>query len=193
MADNRNIANLRSFGDWDSDVFVAELGTPEPTNLVDLGIAWPNLGWITEDGVEEGVDVSSEKFRLWQAGKVGKTKTTGTEKTLQVTAAETNPLVFELFYGTEAADTTVNATTGIAKVALPDGTPTVARAVAFKFTEGDIIWVRYNTRAEITDRGSITYANSDLAARQMTFDLIGQDYWLTNDPAFGGTPGLVAP
>lgn len=193
MADNRNIANLRSFGDWDSDVHVGDLGTPRPTNLLDLGVEWPNLGWITEDGVEEGLDVSSTKFTLWQAAKVGKTKTTGTEKTLQVTAAETNPLVFELFYGTEAADTTVDPATGIATVSLPEGVPTVARAVCFKFTEGDIVWIRYNTRTEITDRGSVSYNNGDLASRQMTFDLVGQDYWLTNDPAFGGSLGPVAP
>jgi hypothetical protein len=194
MVDTRNIANLRSFGDMDSDVFIGrELGVPKPSNLVDLGVDWLSLGWITEDGVEEGLDVSSQKFTLWQGGKTGKTKTTGTEKTQQVSAAETNPLVTELFYGHTPADITVDATTGIAQIALPDAVPTVARPVAFKFTDGDIIWIRYNTRAEITDRGSVSYNNGDLASRQMTFDMVGTDFWLTNDPAFGGTLAPATP
>ncbi|MFF0942690.1 hypothetical protein ACFYE2_00470 [Kocuria sp. CPCC 205300] len=183
----RDIANLRSFGDWDCDVFVGkELGVPKPTNLEDLGVDWDSLGWMAESGAEEGLDVSNAKFTVWQGAKTAKTKTTGTEKTMQVEAAETNPVVFGLWYG--AAPATTDEGTGISELEIPDGVPTVARPVAFKFVEGDIIWIRYNTRAEITDRGSVSYTNGDLATRQMTFDLVGKDYWLTNDPAFASTP-----
>jgi hypothetical protein len=167
----------------DSDVFVAPVATPKPTTL-EPGEAWESIGWITEDGVSEGLSVDSEKFKLWQGGKTGKTKTTGTEKTFTVAAAETSPLVFELSYGTE--DDAITVTDGIAEIALPDGVKTVARAVAFKFVDGDVTYIRYNTRAEITDRGDVDYSNGSLAARSLTFDLVGVDSWLTNDPAFVG-------
>lgn len=180
----RSIANLRSFGDMDSDVFVAPLGTTKPAGKDGLtSEPWDVLGWLGEDGAEEGFSVDVTKFKLFQGGKTGRTKNNGTEKTMQVTAAETNPLVFELFYGASAA----TVTAGVAEIAVPDSAGTVARAAAFLYTDGDIWYVRYNTRAEVTDRGSVTYSNSELSTRQMTFDLVGTDYWLTNDPAFVGT------
>lgn len=186
----RSIANLRSFGDMDSDVFVGPVGTEKPTGKASLASApWEVLGWLGEDGAEEGYSVDVTKFKLFQGGKTGRTKANGTEKTMQVTAAETNPLVFELFYGTTEP---AKVTAGVAEVEIPEGASTVARAAAFLYTDGDIWYVRYNTRAEVTDRGSVTYANTDLSTRQMTFDLVGKDYWLTNDPAFTGTDLLFA-
>ncbi len=179
----RSIANLRSFGDMDSDVFIAPIGTTKPADKADLaGDPWDVLGWLGEDGAEEGFSVDVTKFKLFQGGKTGRTKSNGTEKTMQVTAAETNPLVFELFYGSTPA----TVTAGVASISIPGSAGTVARAAAFLYTDGDIWYVRYNTRAEVTDRGSVTYSNSDLSTRQMTFDLVGEDYWLTNDPAFVG-------
>lgn len=181
----RSIANLRSFGDMDSDVYIAPLGSTKPTGRDDLGTApWDEvLGWLGEDGGEEGFSVDVTKFKLFQGGKTGRTKANGTEKTMQVTAAETNPLVFELFYGTTTPATVAG---GVAEIEIPDGAGTVARAAAFLYTDGDLWYIRYNSRAEITDRGSVTYSNSELSARQMTFELVGKDYWLTNDPAFTG-------
>lgn len=189
MAETWNPLNLRSFGDMDSDVFVSPLGTAEPADpTYAFPAPWGALGCITEDGASEGNSVDTTKFKIWQGGKTAKTKTNGTEKTMQVSAAETNPLVFELFYDAPAAVVTAaNATTGAAasaKITLPEGSSTVARTVAFKYTEGDIIWIRYNTRAEITDRGSVSYNNTSIASREMTFDLLGTDIWITNDPAF---------
>lgn len=180
----RSIANLRSFGDMDSDVFIADLGAVEPTGKEALGTApWDGvLGWLGEDGAEEGLSVDVTKFKLFQGGKTGRTKNNGTEKTMQVTAAESNPLVFELFYGSQKA----TVTAGVAKIDVPDSVPTIARAVSFLFADGDIWYIRHNTRAEISDRGSVTYSNSDLSLRQMTFELVGKDSWLTNDPAFVG-------
>lgn len=182
MAENWNPNNLRSFGDMDSDVFVAPLGTAKPTSLDTLPDPWAALGALTEDGGSESVGVDVQKWKIFQGASTAKTKNNGTEKTMQVSAAETNPLVFELFYGSNPAVVTA----GVAEIEIPEGIKTVSRAVAFKFTEGDIIWIRYNTKADITDRGTVTYSNSDMASREMTFDLLGKDYWLTNDPAFVG-------
>lgn len=180
----RSIANLRSFGDMDSDVFLSPLGTVKPTGKTDLATSpWDVLGWLGEDGAEEGYSVDVAKFKLFQGGKTGRTKSNGTEKTMQVTAAETNPLVFEIFYGTTTA---AKVAAGVAEIELPESAGTVARTAAFLYTDGDLWYIRYNTRAEVTDRGSVTYSNSELSTRQMTFDLIGKDYWLTNDPAFLG-------
>ena len=185
----RSIANLRSFGDMDSDVYIADLGTTEPAGKAELTSgSWGGvLGWLGEDGAEEGFSVDITKFKLFQGGKTGRTKSNGTEKTMQVTAAESNPLVFELFYGAGPAV----VKDGVAKIRIPDSAGTVARSAAFLFTDGDLYYIRFNTRAEVTDRGSVTYANSDLALRQMTFDLVGEDYWITNDPAFTGVPGAL--
>lgn len=186
----RSIANLRSFGDMDSDVFVGPLGTVKPSGKADLAASpWDVLGWLGEDGAEEGYSVDVTKFKLFQGGKTGRTKANGTEKTMQVTAAESNPVVFELFYGTTKPATVSG---GIAEIEIPEGAGTVARTVAFLYTDGELWYIRYNTRAEVTDRGSVTYSNSELSTRQMTFDLIGKDSWLTNDPAFTGTDLLFA-
>lgn len=180
----KNIANIRSFGDMDSDVFTAPLGTPKPTGLT-VDAVWKSIGWLSEDGADETLSVSSRKSKVWN-GSTGRTRNTDTEKSIKVAAIESNPEVFALFYGSAPAVITPAAggKPAIAEIEVPGAIGSVARAGLFRFQDGKYTYLRYNTRVEVSDRGSVSYKIADDAVREMTFDLLGKDYWITDDPAF---------
>ena len=180
----KNIANIRSFGDMDSDVFTAPLGTAKPTGL-DIEAIWASIGWLSEDGADESLSVASRKTKVWD-GSTGRTRNTGTEKTMTVAAIESNPEVFALFYGSAPATIIPGAagSPSLAEIEIPGAVGTVARAGLFRFMDGEYTYHRYNTRVVVSERGSVAYKIADDAVRELTFDLLGRDYWITDDPAF---------
>ena len=178
MAKNRD--NVRIFGDLESEVYVAPLGSTLPTDLVDPDVAFESLGWLSEDGIEVEIATDSEKFKAWQGGTTLRTKITSTEKTIKFQAVESNPLVTGLFYDHGAPV----VASGVARVDLPEGIRTVARAAVFKFVDGDVTEYLCCERIEITDRGAVPHKNDEMTMYEFTAEILGDSFMLTNAPAY---------
>lgn len=183
MAETKNYDNIRAYGDLDSEVFFAPLGSTLPTTIAtDPASPFAAVGWLSEDGVSLAISTDVEKFKGWQGGTTLKTKVTGTEKTISIQCLEETPGVTELYYGHGAPVVTA----GTARVDLPEGIGTVARAAVFKFVDGGVTKYLVCERVEVTDREELAHQNASLTTYGFTLDIIGDSYILTNAPAYLG-------
>jgi len=176
----KNYDNIRVYGDLDSEVFLAPLGSTLPTTLTDPTTPFEALGWLSEDGVSLAISTDVEKFKGWQGGATLRTKVTSTEKSISIQALEETPGVTELYYGHGAPV----VTTGVARVDLPEGIGTVARAAVFKFVDGGVTKLLCCERVEVTDREELSHTNSSMTMYGFTLEIIGDSYILTDAPAF---------
>ena len=109
-----------------------------------------------------------------------RTKVTGTEKSISIQCLEETPGVTELYWGHGAPV----VTTGVARIDLPEGIGTVARAAVFKFVDGGVTKFLCCEKVEVTDREEISHQNSSLTMYGFTLDIIGDSYILTDAPAY---------
>jgi hypothetical protein len=176
----KNGDNIRVYGDLDSEVYFAPVGSTLPTTLEEPAAPFEAIGWLSEDGVSLSVSTDVEKFRGWQGGATLRTKVTGTEKTITIQALEETPGVTELYYGHGAP----TVTTGVARVDLPEGINSVARAAVFKFVDGDVTKYLVCEKVEVTGRGEVPHTNTGMTVYEFTLDILGDSYILTNAPAY---------
>jgi hypothetical protein len=178
----KNYDNIRAYGDLDSEVFFAPIGSTLPTTLTDPIAPFAAVGWLSEDGVSLAVSTDVEKFKGWQGGSTLRTKVTGTEKSISIQCLEETPGVTELYFG--HGDPVVTA--GVAKVDLPEGIPSVSRAAVFKFVDGGVTKFLCCEKVEVTDREDISHQNSSLTMYGFTLEILGDSYILTDAPAYVG-------
>lgn len=176
--------NAHFWGDADSGVFFAPLGSTLPTTLTDPTTPFEEIGWLSEDGIDLEVSTDVKKVKGYQGGATVRTRVTGTEKGFKIQCLEDTPLVAELFWGATAP----TVTTGVAKVDLPDGMPTVARAAVIKLHDGTSTRFYCLERVEATDRGTVSHKNTDETVYEISFEIIGDAYILTNEAAFVAAP-----
>lgn len=184
MAETKNYDNIRIYGDLESEVLLGALGTVLPTDLTTVDPDFKALGWLGEDGVPLTVSTNVEKFKGWQGGTTLRTKVTSTEKSFTVQALEENPLVFELFYDSKPATVSGVGPARVAKIDLPGGIGTVSRAAVIKYVDGGVDKWLCCPRVEVGDRGDVPHTNAGMTIHEMTFEIIGDAYILTNAPAF---------
>ena len=180
----KNYDNVRVYGDLDSEVFLAPLGSTLPTTLADPTTPFAALGWLSEDGVSLAVSTNVEKFKGWQGGTTLRTKVTSTEKSISMQALEETPGVTELYYGHGAKTVTGTGDAAVARVDLPEGIGTIARAAVFKFVDGGVTKFLCCERVEVTDREELSHTNSSMTMYGFTLEIIGDSYILTDAPAF---------
>lgn len=180
----KNYDNIRAYGDLDSEVFLAPLGSTLPTTLVEPTTPFEALGWLSEDGVSLTVSTDVEKFKGWQGGATLRTKVTGTEKTISIQCLEETPGVTELYFGHGAPVVSGVAPNEVARIDLPEGIGTVARAAVFKFVDGGVTKFLCCEKVEVTDREEIAHQNSSLTMYGFTLDIIGDSYILTDAPSY---------
>lgn len=187
---NKNISNIRVYGDDATMVFLAPKGGATlPTTLAEIAALpepWEPVGWLSEDGVDFDVSVDSEKFKGLQGGATVRTKVTGTEKSIKIQALEESPIVSGVFWGHGAPTVSGTGADKIARIDLPKAIPTVERQLVAFFVDGDVEKAVCCDLAQATDRGTLGHKNSDMTIYEITFELVGDTYILTNAPAFTG-------
>lgn len=73
---------------------------PAPTDgATALPANWRDVGYISDDGVTEKRDLSTENITAWQNAENVRTVVKESSLTLETTMIETNPNSLELFYG----------------------------------------------------------------------------------------------
>lgn len=181
----KNYDNIRAYGDLESEVFFAPVGTTLPTTITADPIApFAAVGWLGEDGVSLSVSTDVEKFKGWQGGSVLRTKVTGTEKSISIQCLEETPGVTELYFGHGAKVVTGVGDAAVARVDLPEGIASVARAAVFKFKDGTVTKYLCCEKVEVTDREELSHQNSSLTMYGFTLEILGDSYILTNAPSF---------
>jgi hypothetical protein len=80
-------------------IFAAPLGTPLPTDAsTDLDPAFVDLGWVSEEGVSNGISRDVTKHYAW-GGDVVKTTQDRYTETVKFALLETSPEVLQVVYG----------------------------------------------------------------------------------------------
>lgn len=126
-----------------------------------LGTGWTDLGYVSEDGVTETRDRSTNTIRAWQNGDTLREVVTESTLTYAMTFAETKAATVELFYGNTVDDTDGSI------VIVPSSTggrhPFVIDVV-----DGDETIRTYIPDGEVTEVGDQTYVNGELIGYEVT-------------------------
>lgn len=178
----KNLENVRIYGDEDSAVFVADRGTTGPTGLSEPPATFVEIGWMSEDGVDESLDQNSESYRGWQGAKIVRRKVTSSDRTFKFQAIEENLAVHGLKYrGQEPV-----VATGVATTTVKDQTKQDTRAWVFDFHDGDV-HKRYVVPAgDYVQTGTIQHRNASMTIHEFEVTPIGDWFELTNNPAITG-------
>lgn len=194
MLGGKNLDNIKIYGSEDSAVFFAFKGATGlvlPQSLDDeIPDAFHDVGWISDSGVEIGVNVESGEIKAWQGGTSVAFPVTGSSKTYGFTAMEDTPLVARMFYG---ASEPVAAGSGAARVNLPGAIGSVEGAAIVKAVANDVVKYYVQPLVSITDRSNVAHTSSDPSTHQMTLAARGDGYIITNHPAYVAAVQAVTP
>lgn len=179
----KNLNNIRIFDGEDSAVFVAARGTTGPTDLAAPPAGFDEIGWISEDGVDETVNQTSTSFRAWQGNEVVRTKLSGAERTFRFQALETNVVTHGLKYRGQVAD----VTTGVARTTVTDQNANDTRAWVFDMFDGDIQKRVVIPAGDYSMTGSVQHRSSGMTIYEFTVTPVGDFFELTDDPALVGS------
>ena len=130
------------------------------TPLEDLGPEWRNVGYISEDGVTEARERSSENIIAWQNADVVRTVVTEASITVQFTMIESNPNSVELFYGAP-----VQADGSVEIVPAESGG---RRSFIIDYIDGSKRVRMYLPSAEVTEVGETTLASGSAVGYDVT-------------------------
>jgi len=173
----------------DASVYVAPVGTAGPTTpIVALNVAFIDLGYTSEDGIEmtPGVDIAD--IAAHQALYPIRRIVTGRSLELGLTLLQWIENTLKLAFGGGS----VAATAG--PPAYYTYTPPAAedidfRALVIAWEDGTKGYRLHVPKALVTDTSSITLARTDAAGVPLTFSVLATDgvspfSLLTDDPAF---------
>ncbi len=169
MADTANILALSPIPN-DSEVAVAPLGTVLPTTATTaLGIAFKDLGNVTDDGVVNGVKRDTTKHYNW-GGKVVKVTTDRYTETIKVTLYESSPDVLKTVFG--ASNVTVSSVSGH-QVMTVEHSPLQLTHNCFAFTgiDGSRTVRTIIRNGQITEIGDIVMVHNKPTVYELTIDV----------------------
>ena len=146
-------------------VSISPVGTPGPvdanTAIATVDPLWLDLGLITEDGVSETRDRSTNTLRAWQNSAVMREVVTEADLSFGLTLAETKKETVELYYGN-------------AVVALSGGVPIVPtktggrHAFVIDAVDGTEFIRTYVPSGEVLEVGEMVYQNGELIGYEVT-------------------------
>lgn len=143
---------------------VAPTGSTAPTDSTTaLNAAFKDLGFISEDGLTEAVNQSTNEVKAWD-GTVVRKVLTGAEKTFKIKFLESNGNVLDLYYSKPTNAVVGGKTTLTVKPILSRD----LRAFVFDVLDGTKhkrIWI---PNGEVTDRGEISYKNGEASSYEVT-------------------------
>jgi hypothetical protein len=143
-------------------VYAAPVGTAAPTaHDSALDVAFVDLGYVSEDGVTETRDRSTEQIRAWQQSALVREVVTDSSITYDLTLIETSEAVVELFYGA-----TADGTDG--QIDIDPGTTGGVQSFVIDVIDGSSTIRTYIPRGEITAVGDQVYAAGEAVGYPIT-------------------------
>lgn len=175
----KNIENIRIYGDEASGVWVASKGTTGVTDLGAPGAGFDELGWLSEDGVDEAVSQDSTTYRAWQGAQIVRQKISSSDTTFRIQCLEENAVTMGLRYRGQAFATT----SAVAKVSVKNQTKQDDRAWVIDMIDGDVTkrYVVPNGAYEMT--GTIPHRNGGITILEFTITPQGDYDVYSNSPA----------
>lgn len=141
-------------------VYAAPVGTTAPTDSTTAyGAGWIDLGWVSEDGIEETHNDDSKEIKGWQGGATIRRVISSSSTEFKFTLLESNPDVLELFHKGD--------TVGSNKILVHSPDPD-ERAFGFDVVDGSNHLRIIIARGEVTDRGAIKYVSADAVGYELT-------------------------
>lgn len=183
MAKNQD--NMREWNAEESGVFTAPKGTTLPVDSLEIPAAFVEVGWISDGGVEEGVEVESKETKAWQGGTIVKMRNTSTKKSHKFASLEDSPENTGLYYGHGKPTLVGDAGSQIARVDMPKSIPTIEKTVIIKLVDNaGYTRLKCIETAALSERGSYVTNVDDDPVYEFTMTETGDSYWLTNEPAY---------
>lgn len=148
----------------DGVVSVGTFGTAiEPTSAVSvLAAPWIDLGYVSEDGVTETTDVSTEKIKAWQKGKVVRVVVTEGTVSWKFVLLQTSADTLAFYYGGTVG------TDGSIVIDLTKERPVIA--LDLDIIDGDEIIRAYAPEAQVTEVGDQVYSNGAAIGYEVTVE-----------------------
>ncbi len=162
------------------------IGLPGATAPVDPETAWDaddwtELGHITEDGITEQSSQDVAEFKAWgYPNSPVRIQTTSEEFSFQITFMETNVQILSIFHGIELDDFASTAASGghaqFLKAMKGMAQVPQVRALGIDVVDGTHLTRIIVPKAQLTDRGDLSYKTDETVNYQMTFKgLVGSD------------------
>lgn len=143
-------------------VYVAPTGTAAPTAFGStLNAAFKDLGYVSEDGVTETRERSTEDIRAWQNAAIVRTAVTESAIRFQFVLIETKKETVEAFYGSSVTDAT-----GL--ITIDPSTTGGRKSWVLDIIDGAVTERTYIAEGEITEVGDVVYANGEPIGHDVT-------------------------
>lgn len=162
------------------EVLVGDTDAAAPTGTGGATTGFAGLGYVSEDGVTETRDRSTDTIKAWQNSDTVRTVVTDSSLTYSFTLLETNRSTVELFYGT---DVTESASEGDF-VIVPSNTGG-RRSFILDVVDGDELLRTYVPQGEVTEVGDRVYASGEPIGYEVTITAY-------NDSDLGGAARVWA-
>lgn len=147
-------------------VYVAPTGTALPVNTTTaLNAAFDELGYVTEDGIQQTIDQSITTLRAWQNAAPVRHLETEHSLMYELSLLETNATVLEEFYG----NYTANTGGGTEAVQIKAGLMPF-RSWVFHIVDGSTLGRLVLPKARIVDRGDVQFANAEGTVYPITIE-----------------------
>lgn len=169
MAKDRS--KIRIYGDADGAVFVAPKGTTGPTTLAAPAGTFVEVGWLSEDGIDQARDESTSDFYAWQGATLVRTKCTSVKDSIKFVCLEETALTLGLHYKGVAPTTAGSVDT----YAVSNQAKSDERAWVVDNYDGTVQKRYVIPSGEITARGTVSHKNSDITMYEFTVTIYG-DY-----------------
>lgn len=138
-------------------VYSAPTGTPLPTDAeATLNVAFHDLGYISDDGVVEGISTDSTKIKAWGGDTVREVQTSH-DVTYKFTMLETTDETQQIYYG--------SASGGVVEVTSAQGE---RGEWVVQVIDGDQLIRIVIPDGQVTDRGDVTYHTDDATGYEVT-------------------------
>ena len=135
-----------------------------PTTAVSvLGVTWKDLGYVSEDGVEETTEQNTTPLRAWQNQKVVRTLIEEGSIQYALTLIQTSADTVALYYGG-----TVDEATGSIVINPSQARPTIAMVI--DVIDGDRVVRAYAPEAQVVEVGSQVYQNGEAIGYEVTIE-----------------------
>lgn len=138
------------------EVLVGAIAATAPTGTGGVTTGFTGLGFVSEDGVTETRDLSSDTIKAWQNSATVRTVVTDANLTYQFTLIETKKETVELYYGTTV---TAGASDGNF-VVVPANTGGRKSFILDVVDGAELIRV-YIPQGEVTEVGDRVYASGE--------------------------------
>lgn len=145
------------------EVLVGLTTATAPTGTGGTITGFSGLGYVSEDGVTETRDRSTDTIKAWQNADTVRTVVTDSTLTYTFTLIETNKATVELFYGT-----TVTAAASDGNFVIVPSNTGGRKSFIIDVVDGTELIRTYIPKGEVTEVGDKVYASGEPIGYEIT-------------------------